>query len=197
MKALLTSLTSASQAAIEGPTDVTDFCFTGGHRRPCEKGGSWCSNFKTCVKHRCVCKFYCLDRRGFRGWVLGRRPPLGWSFAIRNALFNNIQAPVQHWAPTPGRNPVSTTVGSAFLPSILSANQGRTQGGGRGASLGVFGSLRVEGPRGPNSCEDIRNPHRRHEICAENHKKHVRAVERPLAIWVYLENGPTRKTGPL
>ena len=37
----------------------------------------------------------------------GARPPLRRSFTIQNALFNNIQAPVNHWAPTPGRNPVS------------------------------------------------------------------------------------------
>ena len=37
----------------------------------------------------------------------GARPPLGRSFPIQNALFNSIQAPVHHWATTPGRNPVS------------------------------------------------------------------------------------------
>ena len=37
----------------------------------------------------------------------GARPPLGVSFTINNVLFNSIQAPVHHWAPTPGRNPVS------------------------------------------------------------------------------------------
>ena len=82
------SLISASQAAIEGPTDVTDFCFTGGHRRPCEKGGSWCSNFKTCVKHRCVCKLYCLEVLSFRLFSLKTRdvrkgvegPP--WDFRV-------------------------------------------------------------------------------------------------------------------
>ena len=40
----------------------------------------------------------------------GARPPLGRSFTIQNALFNSIQAPVHHWAPTPGRNPVSAPV---------------------------------------------------------------------------------------
>ena len=39
----------------------------------------------------------------------GARPPSGWSFTIQNALFNNIQAPVQHWAPIPGRNRESAT----------------------------------------------------------------------------------------
>ena len=37
----------------------------------------------------------------------GARPPLGRSFTIQNALFSSIQTPVHHWAPTPGRNPVS------------------------------------------------------------------------------------------
>ena len=37
----------------------------------------------------------------------GARPPLGQNFTIKNALFNSIQAPIHHWAPTPGRNPVS------------------------------------------------------------------------------------------
>ena len=37
----------------------------------------------------------------------GARPPLGLSFTIQNALFNSIQAPVHHWAPTPGRSPAS------------------------------------------------------------------------------------------
>ena len=37
----------------------------------------------------------------------GACPPLGRRFTIQNALFNSIQAPVNHWAPTPGRNPVS------------------------------------------------------------------------------------------
>ena len=37
----------------------------------------------------------------------GARPPLGQSFIMQNALFNSIRAPVHHWAPTPGRNPVS------------------------------------------------------------------------------------------
>ena len=35
------------------------------------------------------------------------RPPLGMSFTIQNALYISIQAPDHHWAPTPGRNPVS------------------------------------------------------------------------------------------
>ena len=37
----------------------------------------------------------------------GARSPLGRSYTIQNALFNSIQAPVHHWAPTPGRNPAS------------------------------------------------------------------------------------------
>ena len=45
----------------------------------------------------------------------GGRPPLGWSFTFQNALFNDIQALVQRWAPTPGRNPVSATdYGSSY-----------------------------------------------------------------------------------
>ena len=40
----------------------------------------------------------------------GARPPLGRSFTIQSALFNNIQAPVHHWAPTAGRNPISASV---------------------------------------------------------------------------------------
>ena len=36
--------------------------------------------------------------------------PLGRSSTIQNALFNSIQEPVHHWAPTPGRNPVSAPV---------------------------------------------------------------------------------------
>ena len=47
-----------------------------------------------------------VTRRGSRGGRWGARPPLGISFTIQNTLFNSIQAPVQHWAPTPGRNPV-------------------------------------------------------------------------------------------
>ena len=46
-------------------------------------------------------------RRGSRGGCWGARPPLGRSFAIQYALFNNIQAPVHHWAPTPERKSVS------------------------------------------------------------------------------------------
>ena len=47
---------------------------------------------------------------GGRRW--GARPPLGLSLTIQYAvnyyaLFNSIQAPVHHWAPTPGRNHVS------------------------------------------------------------------------------------------
>ena len=37
----------------------------------------------------------------------GARPPLGWSFIIKDTLVNSIQAPVRHWAPSPERNPVS------------------------------------------------------------------------------------------
>ena len=39
-------------------------------------------------------------RRGSRGWALG--PPLGRRGTIRDTPFNNIQAPVHHWAPTQG-----------------------------------------------------------------------------------------------
>ena len=35
----------------------------------------------------------------------GALPPLGRN--LKNAPFNSIQASVHHWAPTPGRNPVS------------------------------------------------------------------------------------------
>ena len=38
------------------------------------------------------------------------RPPLGWSFTMQDTLFNSIQAPVRHWAPSPGRNPASVPV---------------------------------------------------------------------------------------
>ena len=52
----------------------------------------------------------CIVPRGGGGGRSGhRRGYRGWSFTIENALFNNIQAPVQHWAPTPGRNLVSAT----------------------------------------------------------------------------------------
>ena len=37
----------------------------------------------------------------------GARPPLGRSFTIQNTLFNSNRAQFHHWAPTPGRNPVS------------------------------------------------------------------------------------------
>ena len=37
----------------------------------------------------------------------GAHPPLGRSFTVQNALFNRFRAPVHHWVPTPGRNPVS------------------------------------------------------------------------------------------
>ena len=40
----------------------------------------------------------------------GARPPLGRSFTIQKVLFNRIRAPVHHWAPTPGRNPISARV---------------------------------------------------------------------------------------
>ena len=46
-------------------------------------------------------------RRGSRGGFWGARPHLGRSFTIQNALFHSIQAPVHHWAPIPGKNPVS------------------------------------------------------------------------------------------
>ena len=48
-------------------------------------------------------------RRGTRGWWGGGgvRPPLGRRKTIQNTPFNSIQAPVHHWAPSPGRNPVS------------------------------------------------------------------------------------------
>ena len=36
-----------------------------------------------------------------------RAHPWGGVSPFKNALFNSIQAPVHHWAPTPGRNPVS------------------------------------------------------------------------------------------
>ena len=62
------------------------------------------------VRYGLYCGLSFIFRRGSRGWALGRAStPMGWSFTIQNALFNNIQAPVQHWAPTPGRNPVSAT----------------------------------------------------------------------------------------
>ena len=41
------------------------------------------------------------------GGLWGLRLPLGQNFTIQNAFFNSIQAPVHHWAPIPGRNPVS------------------------------------------------------------------------------------------
>ena len=41
----------------------------------------------------------------------GGRPPLGKSFTIQNTPFNITQAAVHHWAPTPGRNPVSAPEG--------------------------------------------------------------------------------------
>ena len=41
------------------------------------------------------------------GGYWGARPPLWRSFIIQKAVFNSIQAPVHHWAPTTGRNPVS------------------------------------------------------------------------------------------
>ena len=63
-----------------------------------------------------------------------------------------------------------------------------------GVSLGFSGPCGPKAREGQNSCEGIRNPHKGHEICAETHqKKHVRTVEGPLTIWVYLENGPTKK----
>ena len=46
----------------------------------------------------------------------GGRPPLERSFAIQNALFNSIQAPVHPWAPTPGRNPVSAPAAGFVTP---------------------------------------------------------------------------------
>ena len=49
-------------------------------------------------------KYSGADQEGGR-W--GGRPPLGRSFTIQDTLFNSIQAKVRHWAPSPGRNPVS------------------------------------------------------------------------------------------
>ena len=40
----------------------------------------------------------------------GGAPTPGTSSTIHNALFNSIQAPVYHWVPTPGRNPVFAPV---------------------------------------------------------------------------------------
>ena len=37
----------------------------------------------------------------------GGRPPLERRATIQDTPFNSIQAPVHHWAPSPGRNPVS------------------------------------------------------------------------------------------
>ena len=34
---------------------------------------------------------------------------------MQNALFNSIRAPVHHWAPTPGRNPVSASERRAYV----------------------------------------------------------------------------------
>ena len=56
------------------------------------------------IHHRTTRRYPGADPGGGR-W--GARPPLGQSFTIQNALFNSIQALVYHWAPTPGRNPVS------------------------------------------------------------------------------------------
>ena len=41
----------------------------------------------------------------------GGRPPSGWRYIIEDILFNAIQAPIHHWAPSPGRNPVSAPSG--------------------------------------------------------------------------------------
>ena len=63
-----------------------------------------------------------VDPRGFQKWEdpdprdpgadpaggrWGGRPPLGRRFSIEDIPFNSIQAPVNHWAPSPWRNPVS------------------------------------------------------------------------------------------
>ena len=47
-------------------------------------------------------------RRGSRGWALGRAPTPGAEFRhSKYTILNGIEALVHHWAPTPGRNPVS------------------------------------------------------------------------------------------
>ena len=59
---------------------------------------------------------------GGGGGRWGARPPLGRSFTIQNTLFNSIQSPVHHWAPTPGRNPVSAPADIFLQYAIIQIN---------------------------------------------------------------------------
>ena len=71
-------------------------------------------------------------------------------------------------------------------PPKYEPGQGRTQGGGGGGRKGCppWGFRR----RHPKPIQKSRN------LCGNPPKKHVRTVKDPLTIWVYLENGHTRKT---
>ena len=65
------------------------------------------------------------------GWRWGGRPPLGRRYTIEDTLFNTIQAPVNHWTPFPGRNPVSAPglcvfEGSASVWRSITALQSAT-----------------------------------------------------------------------
>ena len=66
----------------------------------------WDSSFRlTSARNHSVSRT--ADRRGSRGGRWGGRPPLGRRGTIEDTLVNSIQAPVCHWAPSPGINPVS------------------------------------------------------------------------------------------
>ena len=66
--------------------------------------------------------------------------------------------------------------------------------GAEGSPLGVFGPLRAESPRGSELLRRHPKPTQKsRNLCGNPLKKHVRTVEGPLTIWIYLENGTTRK----
>ena len=123
--------------------------------------------------------------------------------SLLSNLLVALQVDTRHWwrlgTYLPPANSTSTTTDTyrSWREMLMCDGISRdVRKGAEGAPPWGFRALRSEGPRGPNSCEGIRNPHRSDEICAETHqKKHVRTVEGPLTIWVYLKMGPPEKQG--
>ena len=70
----------------------------------------------------------------------GGRPPLGRRSTIQYTPFNSIQAPVHHWAPSPGRNPVSAPAdGDMDIRLAVTGGEGGLQASGEGCRRAVTG----------------------------------------------------------
>ena len=68
----------------------------------------------------------------------GGRPPLGQSFNIQEPPFISIYAALHHWAPSPGRNPVSA-------PALLTGSDDGRNGRLQFVFAGSLGQHRVHG----------------------------------------------------